>query len=243
MIDAIIRISVQSNKQTISLLDTMLESSSFPHALLCVGGDAIENRRIVDYIACGLQGSEIPPDVSMYDGSMSVEEARDIVRRSALSPYIGPYSIYIIMNAHELSRESANTLLKCIEEPVHSTVFLLSASSQGAVLPTIASRCSVLRVAGAALRGAEMFDDSARASFVEFQEGDIAVRLNLAEMMHKLPREEMALALEAWAGLSVAKDPKASRMFFDASRAISANAHVQAALTYVSLSLRKDPVV
>lgn len=243
MIDAIILMPVQSNKQIISLLDTMLESSSFPHALLCVGGDVNENRRVIDYIACELQGSEVPPDVSVHVGSMSVEEARDIVRRASLSPYVGPYSIYIIMDAHELSRESANTLLKCIEEPVHSTLFLLSATSQGAVLPTIASRCSVLRVAGAALRGAGVFDDSARANLIEFEEGDIAVRLNIAEKMHKLPREEVALILEAWAGLSLPENPEASRMFFNVSRAISANAHIQAALTHVSLSLTKEPAV
>jgi len=233
---------VQNNNQTIALLDTMLESSKFPHALLCVGGDGEENKRIVEYIAHKLEGEANHPDVSVHQGDMSVEEARDIVRKAAHSPYIGLYSIYIILDAHELSRESANTLLKRIEEPVHSTIFLLSSPSVGAVLPTITSRCSVLRVAGTAPLGKAAFDDSVRRGFSKFHKGDIAVRLAMATELHALPREETVRTLEAWAGLALPENPEAGRLFFNVSRAISANAHVQSALTHVSLSLRDEPV-
>jgi DNA polymerase III subunit delta' len=58
----------------------------------------------------------------------------------------GGWRVVIVDAADELNRSSANALLKMLEEPPPRAVFLLIAHRPGALLPTIRSRCRVLRL-------------------------------------------------------------------------------------------------
>jgi DNA polymerase-3 subunit delta' len=77
----------------------------------------------------------------------TVEETRELVRRSALSPSRAPWHVFVLEDADRLNAESANTLLKSIEEPTPGTVWVLCAPSTEDVLPTIRSRCRHLMLA------------------------------------------------------------------------------------------------
>ena len=77
----------------------------------------------------------------------SVAETRDLVHRSALSPSRAPWHVFVLEDADRLNAESANTLLKSIEEPTPGTVWVLCAPSTEDVLPTIRSRCRHLMLA------------------------------------------------------------------------------------------------
>jgi DNA polymerase-3 subunit delta' len=77
----------------------------------------------------------------------TVEETRELVRRSALSPSRAPWHVFVLEDADRLNPESANTLLKSIEEPTPGTVWILCAPSTEDVLPTIRSRCRHLMLA------------------------------------------------------------------------------------------------
>src|SRR5438045_9187706 len=59
---------------------------------------------------------------------------------------MGRSKVYVIVNAEELAEDAGNRLLKTLEEPPGSVVFLLTAIERGAVLPTIASRCQEIRL-------------------------------------------------------------------------------------------------
>ncbi len=63
-----------------------------------------------------------------------------------LRPVMARAKVYIIVNAEELAEDAGNRLLKTLEEPPRSVVFLLTAIERGAVLPTIASRCQEIRL-------------------------------------------------------------------------------------------------
>ncbi|MCA1646002.1 MAG: DNA polymerase III subunit delta', partial [Chloroflexi bacterium] len=63
-----------------------------------------------------------------------------------LKPVMGRSKVYVIVNAEELAEDAGNRLLKTLEEPPGSVVFLLTAIERGAVLPTIASRCQEIRL-------------------------------------------------------------------------------------------------
>ncbi|MCA1645237.1 MAG: DNA polymerase III subunit delta', partial [Chloroflexi bacterium] len=67
-----------------------------------------------------------------------------------LKPVMGRSKVYVIVNAEELAEDAGNRLLKTLEEPPASVVFLLTAIERGAVLPTIASRCHEIRLRPAA---------------------------------------------------------------------------------------------
>jgi DNA polymerase-3 subunit delta' len=63
-----------------------------------------------------------------------------------LKPVMGRAKVYVIVNAEELAEDAGNRLLKTLEEPARSVVFLLTAVERGGVLPTIASRCQEVRL-------------------------------------------------------------------------------------------------
>src|SRR4029079_9173832 len=57
-----------------------------------------------------------------------------------------PYKMYILDEVHMLTSESFNTLLKTLQEPPKHVIFVLATTELHKVLPTIVSRCQVLRL-------------------------------------------------------------------------------------------------
>jgi DNA polymerase III subunit delta' len=76
--------------------------------------------------------------------SIGVDEVRDLVRRSALSPAGGRWQILIVEDADRLTEQANNALLKAIEEPNDHTVWILCAPTVEDLLPTIRSRCRLV---------------------------------------------------------------------------------------------------
>jgi DNA polymerase-3 subunit delta' len=76
--------------------------------------------------------------------SIGVDEVRDLVRRSALTPVGRRWQILIVEDADRLTEQACNALLKAIEEPTARTVWMLCAPTVEDVLPTIRSRCRQL---------------------------------------------------------------------------------------------------
>lgn len=73
--------------------------------------------------------------------SWDVEGIRSLLYRLGLRAYAGGPRAVVVDHAHELNVQSANALLKSLEEPRPDTYFILLAGSQSKVLPTIVSRC------------------------------------------------------------------------------------------------------
>ena len=78
--------------------------------------------------------------------SLGVKEIRATVRDAARAPTAGRWRILVLEDADRLTEAAANALLKALEEPPERTVFLLCAPSVDDVLPTIRSRCRVVRL-------------------------------------------------------------------------------------------------
>ncbi len=76
--------------------------------------------------------------------SIGVDEVRDLVRRSALSPVGRRWQVMIVEDADRLTDHAANALLKAIEEPTDRTVWMLCAPTIEDLLPTIRSRCRLV---------------------------------------------------------------------------------------------------
>jgi DNA polymerase-3 subunit delta' len=111
---------------------------AFAAALQCLQGGC----GVCDACHTVLAGTHA--DVEVVNTSMlsiSVKIARSLVMRAAHHPAGGRWQVMIIEDADRLSDPAANALLKAIEEPTPSTVWLLCAPSLEDVLPTIRSRC------------------------------------------------------------------------------------------------------
>lgn len=77
--------------------------------------------------------------------SIGIEEIRrQLIDDVAIKPYTGPYKIYLVNDAHKLTLQAQNALLKTIEEPPSYAVIMLLTDNMDALLPTITSRCVTL---------------------------------------------------------------------------------------------------
>jgi DNA polymerase-3 subunit delta' len=88
--------------------------------------------------------------------SIGVEQVRSLQQSARFAPIEGRHKIFVLAQAERLTEQAANCLLKSLEEPQPNRVFILCAPSQAALLPTVVSRCQVIRlspVPGAALAG------------------------------------------------------------------------------------------
>jgi DNA polymerase-3 subunit delta' len=82
-----------------------------------------------------------PPDGK----SIGVDTIREVVDQSGSFPAMVPVRYVVINGADSMTTPAANALLKTLEEPPVTTRFFLVAGSAKAVLPTIRSRCGVVR--------------------------------------------------------------------------------------------------
>ncbi|HKF83753.1 MAG TPA: DNA polymerase III subunit gamma/tau [Solirubrobacterales bacterium] len=71
----------------------------------------------------------------------SVDDVRDLRERVAYAPAGGHWKVYILDEAHMLTKEAWNAFLKTLEEPPPNTVFVLATTESHKVMATIADRC------------------------------------------------------------------------------------------------------
>ena len=77
---------------------------------------------------------------------MSVRDAASLLRKLSMKSYEGEYKIAIIWMAEKMRVDTANKLLKLLEEPPEKTVFLLIAEDQEELLATIKSRTALVKI-------------------------------------------------------------------------------------------------
>ncbi len=77
--------------------------------------------------------------------NISIEQVRDLIQRLSMSSFLNSYKIGIVNEAHTLSLEAANALLKTLEEPKKDVVVILTTSALDLLPKTIVSRSQILR--------------------------------------------------------------------------------------------------
>lgn len=75
-----------------------------------------------------------------------IDDIRALKRKLSTTSYEGAGAVVLLLEAHRLKAESANALLKILEEPPPQTYFVLTATSLEGLLPTIISRCQPIAV-------------------------------------------------------------------------------------------------
>ncbi|MFC1907867.1 DNA polymerase III subunit gamma/tau, partial [Chloroflexota bacterium] len=70
-----------------------------------------------------------------------IDDIRELRERVNYAPNQARYKVYIIDEAHMLTKEASNALLKTLEEPPPYVIFILATTEAHKVLPTILSRC------------------------------------------------------------------------------------------------------
>lgn len=76
---------------------------------------------------------------------ISMEQIRKLRRQFSYGSFEGKWRTVVILHANKMRAEAANALLKTLEEPPEQSLFVLTAPSPDALLPTVRSRCQFLR--------------------------------------------------------------------------------------------------
>lgn len=101
-------------------------------------------------VACRQVEGDNHPDVIWVThekpNTISIDEIREQVNKTiAIKPYKSKYKIYIIPDAEMMTLQAQNAILKTIEEPPEYAVLILLTANETELLPTIHSRCVMLR--------------------------------------------------------------------------------------------------
>src|SRR2546425_2465479 len=89
-------------------------------------------------------------DVAMarpYKNIIRVPVMRELESEANFRPFEGATRVFIVEDADYMNDQAANALLKTLEEPPPTTHLILTTSNPMALLPTIRSRCQVIRFA------------------------------------------------------------------------------------------------
>jgi DNA polymerase-3 subunit delta' len=148
------------------LLGRALESDRVPPALLFSGPSGVGKKRLAlaffrallcerpgerpcdDCGPCRRAAKGLHPDLTVVEASgaaIKVDQIRDVVAKIGGRPFEAKSRGVVIDDAHLMTEEGANALLKSLEEPPASSHVCLVTASPQALLPTIRSRCQEVR--------------------------------------------------------------------------------------------------
>lgn len=110
---------------------------AFAAALLC------PNNGCGTCPSCRQVAARTHPDltaVATETAIINIDTARSLVERAWLAPTVSDYRVIVVEDADRMVQRTSNTLLKAIEEPASTTVWVMCAPSRADLLPTIRSR-------------------------------------------------------------------------------------------------------
>jgi len=85
-------------------------------------------------------------EVGNAQGLIFASEASEILKKLSLKAFESDFKVMIIWLPEKMHQATANKLLKLIEEPPEKTLFLLVSDEPDKVIPTILSRCQLIRI-------------------------------------------------------------------------------------------------
>jgi len=157
------------NSQVKESLSNILQSKELPHAFLFTGqkgtGKTSAARIVAKAVNClenafAGKGSSVEPcnkcancksidsssspDVVEMDAASNrgIDEIRSLIHDSSFAPISSRYRVFIIDEAHMITNDAFNALLKTLEEPPTSVIFILATTNEEKVPKTIISRCT-----------------------------------------------------------------------------------------------------
>lgn len=160
---------IVGNEQIKKNLQNSILNNKLSHAYIINGADGCGKKLLANTLAktlqceknvndaccectsCKVFDSSNHPDViyvkTQNKKSIGIEDIRQqVINIVQIKPYKYKYKIFIIENADTMTTQAQNSILKTIEEPPSYAVFLLLSNKISSFLPTIISRCVILKI-------------------------------------------------------------------------------------------------
>ncbi len=189
---------VVGQQHVVRTLRNAVEQDKVHHAYLFVGSRGTGKTSMAKILArslnCERGGPTVTPcgecescvtiaagtsiDVIEMDAASnrSVDDVRDLRERVAYAPAGGHWKVYILDEAHMLTKEAWNAFLKTLEEPPPKTVFVLATTESHKVMATIADRCQRFDFQRPSLEQiSEVLNRVAATESIEVDEGAVAM--------------------------------------------------------------------
>ena len=162
---------IAGHEWVVSLLKEHITQERLRHAYLFTGASGVGRRTLALRLAQAMNCPQVTavgdpclacaacrkieemayPDLSIvqseYPGAvLKVDQVRELMRSLALSPYRSHFRIALLLRFEEAHTSASNALLKTLEEPSEHVIMILTADSVDNLLPTVVSRCEVMRL-------------------------------------------------------------------------------------------------
>ncbi|MCF7843377.1 DNA polymerase III subunit gamma/tau [Candidatus Gracilibacteria bacterium] len=132
---------VVGQEQLVTLLTSSINQKKISHAYLFCGSRGTGKTTVARIFARDIGCN--PEDIIEIDAASNrgIDEIRELREAVRTSPFSSPYKVYIVDEAHMLTKEAANALLKTLEEPPSHVIFILATTDPDKLPQTIVSRC------------------------------------------------------------------------------------------------------
>ncbi|MCR6545269.1 ATP-binding protein [Dehalobacterium formicoaceticum] len=170
---------------------TLANAVDLAKAVNCLS--PIEGRACGVCLSCRKIEHDNHPDVTIIEPlgtSFKIEQGRELHKLISYQNYEGKYKVLILTGGDLMTHSAANSMLKMLEEPPEGTIFILLAENGDEILPTVLSRCQVIKF------GEEVLEDPS----VEGEKQDEYVN-QVVTLVQSLPQMDYAQLLkisETW---------------------------------------------
>lgn len=127
----------------VKILDSQAKSGEISHAYLFAGTRGTGKTSVARIFAKSIGTDQ--DDIYEIDAASntSVDDIRTLNESVGILPFKSKYKVYILDEAHMLSKSASNALLKTLEEPPAHVIFILATTETHKIPDTIKSRCEV----------------------------------------------------------------------------------------------------
>ncbi len=132
---------IVGHKEIRTRLRQAVKNGQVASAYLFAGPEGVGKKLVALEFARALQADVRIISKEEKTNAIKIEQVRELQAEIMLRPLVAKYKVFIIDNAHILTKDAANCLLKTLEEPPGDSVLVLVSANPAALLPTILSRC------------------------------------------------------------------------------------------------------